>query len=341
MHAPFVPELSRASIKDTPANAPLFEQLAELTAAALHDIRDHSLLTAEFLAVLPNRHEQIPPRYEAIRQTVIEAMNNKPLTPTHAKGHAPAKHLLQAKASLKDLLAEGDIEYLVDYDDEPPRWAVAATQKNTNIDRFLGSLAIKDWGIEEFVELLTEKTSEGRRYSYSYDATELDEAFMAWLASKPVEWHQQFYALLYTELAPEGDLYRLKDCRIVRRSDGSFSTGDKSFFPSDGVEHDEVLPRVESAAYGSGKSRVQQSNARKFLEDIGVRVVGEAEQVEVILTQRYTHEAEIPDDETYLKDLRRFIGLVEKQPDCFKLFKDYYVFECDGRPVVPALRGLS
>ncbi|MBR1191475.1 sacsin N-terminal ATP-binding-like domain-containing protein [Bradyrhizobium sp. AUGA SZCCT0160] len=332
MHAPFVPELSRASIKDTPANAPLFEQLAELTAAALHDIRDHGLLTAEFLAVLPNRHEQIPPRYEAIRQTLIEAMNTKPLTPTHAKGHGPAQHLLQAKASLKDLLAEGDIEYLVDYDNEPPRWAVAATQKNTNIDRFLGSLAIKDWGIEEFVELLTTKVAEGTRYLSHppYYASEPDQDFMAWLASKPVEWHQQLYALLYTELAPEGDLYRLKDCRIVRRSDGGFSTGDKSFFSSDGVEHDEVLPRVESAVYSSGKSKVQQSNARKFLEEIGVRVVGEAEQVEVILNQRYTQEAEIPDEKTYLKDLKRFIALVEKQPECAKLFNDHYIFECDG-----------
>lgn len=32
LHAPFVPELSRSSIKDTPANGPLFRQLAGLTA---------------------------------------------------------------------------------------------------------------------------------------------------------------------------------------------------------------------------------------------------------------------------------------------------------------------
>ena len=195
MHAPFVPELSRASIKDTPANAPLFEQLAALTAAALHNIRDHGLLTAEFLAVLPNQHEQIPPRYEAIRQAIIEAMNTKALTPPMPRAMLRPRHLLQAKASLKELLAEDDIEYLVDYEDEPPRWAVAATQKNTNIDRFLGSLAIQDWGIEEFVELLIEKTSEGRRISshapYRY-ISDPDKAFIEWLASKPVEWHQQF-----------------------------------------------------------------------------------------------------------------------------------------------------
>ena len=333
MHAPFVPELSRASIKETQANIPLFEQLAKLAAAALHDIRDHGLLTAEFLAVLPNRNEQLPPRYEGVREAIIEAMNTEPLTPTHNKGHAPARYLHQAKATLKDLLAESDIEYLVEYDDEPPRWAVAATQRNTNIDRFLGSLAIEDWGIDEFVDLLTEKASEATRYFSCppYSASGPDNEFMDWLASKSVEWHQQFYALLYTELAPESTLDHLKHCRLIRLSNGGYSTGAKCFFPDDGVKHDELLPRVDAAVYSSGKSRAQQSNARKFLEDIGVRIVGEAEQIEVILNQRYTQEAEIPDKKTYIKDLKRFIVLVEKEPDRAKLLKSYYIF--DGREV--------
>ena len=60
LHAPFVPELSRASIKETPANQPLFQQLATLTATSLHQIRDLGLLTAEFLAVLPNPQDPIP-----------------------------------------------------------------------------------------------------------------------------------------------------------------------------------------------------------------------------------------------------------------------------------------
>ena len=92
---------------------------------------------------------------------------------------------------------------------------------------------------------------------------------------------------------------------------------------------------MDAAVYGSGKSRAQQSNARKFLEDIGVRMVGEAEQVEVILNQRYTQEAKIPDDETYFRDLKQFIALVEKEPERAKLFEDYYIFECGDSGVSP------
>src|SRR4029077_20803000 len=131
LHAPFVPELSRASVKETPANQPLFQQLAALTAGSLHHIRDMGLLTADVLSVLPNPQDQIPGRYQAIRAAIIEEMNNQPLTPTHAKSHAPAKHLLQAKASLKDLLSVEDIEFLVGYKDVSPQWATGATQKNT------------------------------------------------------------------------------------------------------------------------------------------------------------------------------------------------------------------
>ena len=332
LHAPFVPELSRASIKETPANQPLFDQLAELIAASLHEIRDIGLLTVEFLAVLPNRQEQIPPRYEGIRKSVIRAMNTEPLTPTHDKSHAPARYLIQAKAPLKGLLSPDDIEYLVEHDDEPPRWAVGVTQKYTNIDRFLGSLDIRDWGVEEFVELLAHRSSDGTRYipSPPYCVNGPDSEFLEWLASKPVEWHQQLYALLYGELAPEGQLYRLKTCRIIPLSDGSYSTGSKCFFPDEGSQDDKVLPRVAQSVYSSGKSKTQQQNARKFLEEIGVRVVEEADHVEVILKQRYTREAEIPGERTYLKDLKRFIALVEKEPECAKLFKGYYIFRCEG-----------
>ena len=74
LHAPFDPELSRASIKETPANEPFFKQLAKLAAASLHAIRNMNLLTGEFLGVLPNLGDDITPWYEPIRTSIIEEM---------------------------------------------------------------------------------------------------------------------------------------------------------------------------------------------------------------------------------------------------------------------------
>ena len=67
-----------------------------------------------------------------------------------------------------------------------------------------------------------------------------------------------------------------------------------------------------------------------MLEAIGVREVGEFEQVEAILKQRYSEEAEIPDKKTYKNDLIRFISLVEDDPKAATLFEDYWIFEGAG-----------
>jgi hypothetical protein len=325
LHAPFVPELSRASIKETPANQPLFQQLALLAAASLHEIRDLGLLTADFLAVLPNPQDTLPNRYEKIRQSIVEEMNSKPLTPTHGKGHAPARQLLQAKASLKELLTQEDLAFLHKRAEKPYQWAIGAAQKNSNVDRFLVGLAIRDWDTDAFVELVSEKTSTSGRWNDTppHYVSSPDEEFMSWLSGKPVDWHQKLYGLLYAELIPTVRSYKLKGRTIIRLSTGTYGIGGTCFFPTDGVEHDDILPRVDARVYSSGKSKPLQENAKKFLEAIGVREVGEAEQIEAILKQRYQRENLTPRK----GDLKRFITLVEIEPQRARMFADYFVFE--------------
>jgi hypothetical protein len=332
LHAPFVPELSRASIKETPANLPLFNQLAELTASSLHGIRDLGLLSPDFLAVLPNPQDAVPPRYSAIRTAIVDQMNGEPLTPTHAKSHAPAKHLLQARASLKDLLTKEDLDFLMNGHDVPVQWAIGATQKNSDIDRFLAGLDLTDWDTDKFVELLESRSSESIRYT-SQPHHGPDAQFMNWLSEKPASWHQEFYALLFEHLSTLGWrkpqlVERLKLLRVIRRSDGTYGTARNSYFPSDGVDHDDALPRVDRAVYTSGKSRVQQQNSKKFLEEINVREAGEAEQVEAILEQRYRSDSFKP----LKQDLKRFIRLVETDTTKAALFANYFIFELkDGK----------
>lgn len=320
LHAPFVPELSRASIKETAANEPLFSQLASLAAASLHQIRDLGLLTAEFLSVLPNPQDLIPARYNTIRKAIIQEMNTQPLTPTQARSHAPARRLLQGKAALKELLSEDDIKFLIDDPEKLPLWAAAAPQKNSNADRFLTGLAIQQWDIEQFIELLIDKTD------ITYDVP--DENFMAWLAAKSVEWHQQFYSLLYRELEPIGGIHQLDQLKIVRLVNGEYDIGCQCFFPSDSDGKDNDLPRVDVGTFTSGKSKLQQESARKLLEAIGIREVGEAEEVEAILKQRYTSTAFSPRKQ----DLKRFIKLLESDPTKASIFREHYIFELeDGK----------
>lgn len=328
LHGPFVPELSRASIKETPANEPLFDQLAELCGQALHKIKDLGLLTPEFLAILPNPQDQMPPRYQPIRDAIIERMKSGPLTPTHDRDHAAASRLIQAKASLKSLLSNEDIEFLVDYDDDPPLWAIGATQKNSRIDNFLDGLEIQEWGIDEFVKTLGKATTGGRSINvFPYYVTGPDKEFMGWLEQKSPEWLQLFYALLHDEAAQSGLIHRLKTLKIVRLRGGAFGVAAQCFFENDHTG--DGMPTVDALVYTSGKSKPQQEKARKLLSDLGVRELGEAEEIELILKSRYTKEAAIPDDKTYRRDLKRFVALAKQQPEKGKLFAGYYIFHGD------------
>lgn len=322
LHAPFVPELSRASIKDTPANLPLYKQLAELAADSLPQIRDLGLLTGGFLAVLPNPQDTIPARYEYIRASVITAMNEKPLTPTHSGTHAPARRLLQSKAVIKELLTSDDANLLIG-GNSYEGWAISASQKNSNQDRFLSGLSIDEFSIDDFAQQLSQKMQE-----WSYDES---EEFREWYKEKTTLWHQNLYALLSQEVKDLPNNFQ--DVFFVRcRGDNYCRPGD-CYFPVAGKDYGDELSLVDIKVFTSGNNKSQQEDSRNFLRSIGVRDVSEAAYIEKILNKRYIRGNLRPND----KDLERFIELVEDIPSASTLFKDYFIFKRpDGKWTIPS-----
>lgn len=318
LHAPFVPELSRASVKETPTNKPLFDQLARLSANSLHEIRDLGLLNAEALGVLPNNQDPIPTRYTPIREAVIRALNDEPLTPTQDKSHAPAKVLLQARAAIKQVISRADLKVLLDEEDESLNWAASAPQRNSNADRMMASLEVKEWDIDD----LTNELGDALNYSWS---SERQSQAAEWLSRKSAEWLQKLYSLLHRESTQNGGCYTEKRLPIIKLKDGGFAKGGDCFFPSD-IGDDDEFPRVDAATYTSGKSKTEQAQAKKFLEEVGVSEVDEAELVKAILEQRYSRGSLSP----RTSDLHRFMKLVEAEPGAASIFKDYYIFETHG-----------
>ena len=331
VHAPFVPELSRSSVKDTPANEPLFRQLAGLGAQSLSAIRDLGLLDRDFLAVLPNSLDDIPAQYAPIRNAIVDAMKECPLTPMQWGGHSPASQLFQAEAGLKILLDRDDIRFLTDGEDHSRDWAIAASQRNSEVDRFLRDLEIEQWGVEQFVEVLEDRFSNRYRFSnntYTWKQGP-DQPFLNWIRRKPAEWHRALYALFNREM--EDDLHRFDDICIVRLSDKEYGTGSESFFPTPETRQDSIHPRVVEATYTGGGTKTELKSARSFLDGIGVREVGEVQQIEAILELRYADQACVPSWKIHESDLRRFIALVDKDRTTSSLFQDYFILQrADG-----------
>lgn len=322
LHAPFVPELSRASIKNTPVNNPLFTQLATLAAEALHVIKDLGLLTVDFLAVLPNSKDPIAEPYQCIRQTIIEAMNMQPLTPTHSDAsvsHAPAQQLLQAEASLKKLLTETDLTDLSPNPNiEKPIWA-AARQENSEIDNFFKDLSITEWNISKFIDFILKNETK----------------FTDFLSKKSIEWHQQFYCLLHSEYINKKysfhQFQKLKSLNIIKKMDDSYGCGDskeasrKIYFP-DGSDICEFgINYIDNRVLNFGDNKNQQEEAKKFLSNLGVCHVNEIDLIRLMLKNRY--ETKHPNYKN--EDIDMFIDFLEKNPTRNGLFQKYYIFETE------------
>src|SRR5690606_10210195 len=62
---------------------------------------------------------------------------------------------------------------------------------------------------------------------------------------------------------------------------------------------------------------------RSFLEKEGIHEVDEAAQVRAILKARYTAKAFKPE----IKELPRFVALIEKDPVQAQIFSEYFIFK--------------
>src|SRR5579862_8872853 len=105
-----------------------------------------------------------------------------------------------------------------------------------------------------------------------------------------VDWHQQFYALLAKDNEAQEEIDRLKSCKIVRLADGTYAIGEKCHFADESELKAGGIKYVDPAVYTSGKSKVQQEGALKFLRDVGVTSVGERQRVEALLKIGYVSE---------------------------------------------------
>jgi hypothetical protein len=326
IHAPFIPELSRASIKNSIENVPLFEQLALVTARSLHTIKGLGLLTGEFLAVLPNNEDPLPERYAQIRKAVIDEMQVAALVPTFDMGFAPATRLLQARASMKSLLTKEELALVTARKDEP-MWSIGATQRNNNLDRFLTSLGIPSLDVGDLKVFFE---SRAKNAIHRWDNSVIDPEVITWLKNKPAEWFQALYAVLLKYCEDQSDYGQLKNVYFVKLTDGRMGSASESYFQTGSVNAKDPHPRVEDSVFTVGTKKGQQEDAKKFLEKLGVRVPNEGDELALLLRTRYGEEGEDVDDNIYALDLARMIYFLENNPKSRSIFISANIFKVEA-----------
>ncbi len=328
MHAPFASTVARNSVRDCPANDELRDHLAVLVAESMHAIRERELLDVEFLATLPNDKDNLTIFYLFIQEQLIKEFNQKKLVPMKQGGHGAASATFRTarrEGSLSDLVDDKDLKTLLGIDSSLPLWiANPRLRDSSREDNFLTMLDISEWKIENLIEALQP----------------VSDRVIEWLNAKSDVWHQQLYALLneFLSSTPSSSRYfvgerkdRLSKLQIVRCSAGEYRIGSECHFPEDNERYEEGFNYVLKDVYSSGQNRNQQKKSRAFLEEIGVREIDEAERIKLILERRYKDDLlNHQDVQQHLIDIKKFIALVDNDPDKANLFRDYYIFETTG-----------
>ena len=305
LHAPFIPELSRASIKEHPDNAALIGRLTELVAESLSTIRDMGFLDREFLGVLPNSKDSLPEAYKPFHEAVVQAMREEPLVPMQGGGHERATHLLQGPASLKERLSMNDVRFLMsgwDYErntrphvvlrsvlglgnsgsygsrrsdrsTEPlsnyQGWAVSATQSNTAVDRLLDDLTIRKFGVDWVVPPDSKTQAE----------------ITKWMAPHDASWHRAYYALVDRHWdTSRGTYERLRALPIIRTPSGQYRLAAECYFAHEGDDAQEGITIADPDIYSSGN---HAKAAKAGLERLGVKEIDEATRAVGILNAYY------------------------------------------------------
>lgn len=310
IHAPFASTVARDSVRDCEANNQLRDYIASLVAESLIHIRDNKMLTVDFLSVLPNPTDNLPKFYQPIREAVVHAFQEQPLTPTKDGSHAPASALFKGPAKISRVLSDGDLALLTC--EQPPLWAANAPQQNQREDRFLDSLNIRAWGWSELVNTIS---------CFEDEEKELIES---WIAKKDDTWLRQFYALLGESMDEHYESVYAEDLRLVRVMDNE---GHKHVIPCEAffsLEQQSGLGKdiyfVKPEVYKVGRSKRQSEQAELFLKEAGVRSYDERAITELKL-QRYEN-TDFDIDEKHYKDIKHFISYLEKNPEEHGLFKN-------------------
>ena len=335
LNGPYRTNPARETVSKTDDfNVHLMKVTSVLMNELLPKLRKKERLTMHFLAILPNEEDPLSGFYDPLRSTIIDAFQNKKLTPTKRGDHAAALGLYRVNSELFDLITDRDLSVILSEDSSSPlmvnelprqrdeRGRFVQDPNAQRRDSFLTMLQIPDWGISELIDALIAQP----------------KVIENWLKNKSVEDHKILYDFL--KIYWNGNSWYSSNSRhrmlsnlpIVRCSDNAYRPGHKCFFPSNEIEHDKCFPRVVKGMFSLGRNLAQRSKTRDFLESINVRTVDESVEIEAILKRRYIKGTIKLRKPHHKQNLERFIKFLEDgEQGNPSLFKDYHIFESDDK----------
>jgi hypothetical protein len=318
LHAPFASTVARDSVRDCPANDQLRDHLATLIVESLTAIRDQGFLTMSFLAVLPNPKDSLTEFYEPIRQAIVEAFKNQPLTPTKKGNHTKADVLYRGLVRIADVINDEDLSLLTN--DETALWSANAPRNHQREVNFLDSLEIKKWEFEHLSAIFKQTDQ---------------EKIQSWLAEKNDEWLMNFYELL-NEAKERHDnnqprwqkqhwpglsfpFVRVDSAQGVKHvaaQEAYFAPEDNNISPT------ADLLIIKQTVYVTGDTSNDINHpAKNFLQNIGVKPFDAKAAIELRLRHYQSPPEQIED--SHYEDIKQFVSYWKNNQKEKELFQTH------------------
>ena len=334
IHAPFASTVARDSVRDCDENNQLRNHLADLIVESLSKIRDLSMLTVNFLSVLPILKDGLAPFYEPIRKAIILAFETESLTPTKNGHHAKSTMLYRGLAKMSDVINNEDLTTLTGKQHDG--WVVNAQQKNSREDVFLDDLQIDKFEFDELFEIFESLDTAIGVLNADEDTKDFWEEeinsykkIKTWFEQKDDKWIKIFYTLLSEDDENSWSLLDFPFVRLNTENGDKHTRGVEAYFEpliQQDFENFENILTVKQSVYYKDKAKKNiDENAVSFLKSIGVREFDERVVIENKL-KRYDSQNSINyPDSKYFDDIKLFISYWKRSPLEIGLF-DRYLF---------------
>ncbi|WP_102467591.1 sacsin N-terminal ATP-binding-like domain-containing protein [Vibrio cyclitrophicus] len=308
VHAPFVTELSRASVKDTPENDRLYDYLADTIEKALHEVKSIGLLDRNFLEAMPNSSDPVSKKYQVIRDRVKKSLMNEELVPTLEGAFKKGKLLHLTKSTIARAINTLDFANLTRNCIDSVGWSIISNQKNDRLYKLLMDAGVSEWTKDDLIESF--EYYKPKSCSFEEKATKQELAnFDEWILRKSSQWLRGLYSLFASELRDELS-YPVSSLRIIPTNNSQVKAPSECYFPlEDSITDDSIsCLRSDLLVPLEGESKKVHDGVYSFLSGTGVKTYGEKESILAILKTHYSSDRISLDFETHALHMKKFFS---------------------------------
>lgn len=313
LNGPYSSTIDRASIRhDDKENISIMDITSELWSDVLEIIKGNGFLTADFLSILPNDDDDLSSFYSSIRDATYNSLKTRELLPTQNGFFADSGDLVRGPKLLTDLLSDDDLSFLSGR--EGRKWVVNV-MRHQRADKLLQSVGIPEWGNEELLEAIEEHFS-------SWADEEDKKVSCRWLLDKDIEWARDLYLALWGAAKKEAHHFYNLDVVLTEDND-LVDANDVYFPPEENISH-LGLKLVKRSLFEKIKFE-RRERLKQFFTAIGVKEIGEEEELKNIIAGYYSEESKPPSQKQHRKHMQRFIQWA-KLNESFEMFRWKCIF---------------